>query len=199
MDTPITYEDLQAASPNPVEIPLKGEAQNKKYELGLLRPDGQPGFTTPTGKVEFVSEILREHGFDPLPTYNEPVLSPVSTPDVYKEYPLIMCSGSRVPIYTHSKERNLPWLNQFMPEPIVRLNPADAEARGLKDGDMVKLSSPHGELTAKLEVTVIVKAGVIDMFHGWDKANVNELIGRDFDPISGFPPYKEGLCQVTKA
>ena len=37
------------------------------------------------------------------------------------------------------------------------------------------------------------------MFHGWDKANVNELVSRDFDPISGFPPYKEGLCQVAKA
>lgn len=201
VDTPITYEDLQAAAPGPVSVPLRGEHHDKKYELGLLRPDGKPGFTTPTGKVEFVSEILREHGFDPMMTYNEPVYSPVSTPDVYEKFPLIMNSGSRVPMYTHSKERELPWLNQFMPEPIIRLNPKDAEARGLKDGDMVKITSPVTDtaLQAKLEVTVIVKEGVIDMFHGWDKANVNELIGRDFDPISGFPPYKEGLCQVEKA
>ena len=50
-----------------------------------------------------------------------------------------------------------------------------------------------------LEVTNIVKPGVIDMFHGWEKANINLLIARDFDPISGFPPFKEGLCQVEKA
>ena len=199
VDTPITYEDLQAASPGPVEVPLKGEPQEKKYEKGLLREDGKPGFTTPTGKVEFVSEILREHGFDPLPTYNEPVMSPISTPDVFKDYPLIMNSGNRVPMYTHSKERNLPWLNQFMPEPIIRLNPEDAADRSLKNGDMVKVTSPYGELTAKLEISVMIKKGVIDMFHGWDKANVNELVSRDFDPISGFPPYKEGLCQVAKA
>jgi hypothetical protein len=34
--------------------------------------------------------------------------------------------------------------------------------------------------------------------HGWAKANVNELIPREFDPISGFPPYKEVVCEVVK-
>jgi len=34
--------------------------------------------------------------------------------------------------------------------------------------------------------------------HGWKDANVNELIPRKFDPISGFPPYKEIICEVVK-
>ena len=197
----VTYDDLKAAIPNPVAIPMKGEQQFKKYELGLLRPDGKPGFTSPTGKVEFTSEILREHGFDPLPIFKEPVLSPVSTPDVFKEFPLIMNSGNRVPIYTHSKERDVPWLRDIMPEPIIRLSKKDADDRGLVEGDMVKITSPVYKegIVAQLEVTNIVKPGVIDMFHGWAKANINLLIARDFDPISGFPPFKEGLCQVEKA
>lgn len=201
VENPPTLEDLRAASPLPIEIPMKGEARFKKYELGLLREDGEPGFSSPTGKVEFTSEILREHGFDALPIYNEPLFSPVSTPDLAKEFPLIMNSGSRVPYYTHSKERHLPWLNQFMPEPIVRLSGVDAEERGLADGDMVRITSTANStgIEAKLEVTNLVRPGVIDMFHGWSKANVNELITRDFDPISGFPPFKEGLCQVVKA
>ena len=201
VENPPTLEDLRAAHPDPIEIPLKGEAQSKKYELGLLRDDGQPGFSSPSGKVEFASEILREHGFDPLPVFNEPVYSPVSTPDVAKDYPLVMNSGSRVPYYTHSKERHLPWLNQFMPEPVVRLSKADAEERGLADGDMVRITSPVNDegIVAKLEITNIVRPKTIDMFHGWHQANVNEIIGRDFDPISGFPPFKEGLCQVAKA
>ena len=112
-----------------------------------------------------------------------------------------MNSGNRVPIYTHSKERDLPWLNSIMPEPIIRLNKKDADDRGLADGDMVRITSPVNRegIVAKLEVTNIVKPGVIDMFHGWSQANINLLIPRDFDPISGFPPYKEGLCQVEKA
>ncbi|HEY8362939.1 MAG TPA: molybdopterin-dependent oxidoreductase [Tissierellaceae bacterium] len=201
LDVGVTYEDLKAAAPGPVTVPMKGEPKFKKYELGLLRPDGKPGFTTPTGKVEFASEILRKYGFDPLPVYKEPTYSPVSTPDVYKEFPLIMNSGNRVPIYTHSKERDLPWLNNIMPEPIVRLNPKDARERGLSDGDMVRITSPVNRegIVAKLQISNIVKPGVIDMFHGWSNANINLLIPRDFDKISGFPPFKEGLCQVEKA
>jgi len=58
--------------------------------------------------------------------------------------------------------------------------------------------NPSG-IVAKLEVTNTLKPGVIDMLHGWAEANVNELIPRDFDPISGFPCYKEGLCEVARA
>jgi hypothetical protein len=47
-------------------------------------------------------------------------------------------------------------------------------------------------------ITNTVRPGSTDMLHGWEKANANELLPRDFDPISGFPPFKEGLCQVSK-
>ena len=69
-----------------------------------------------------------------------------------------------------------------------------------KEGDDVVISSPEGrEITAKAEVTVMIRPGCMDMFHGWAEANVNLLHARDFDPISGFPSFKEGLCQIKKA
>ncbi len=194
----VSYEDLQAASPEGVAVPLKGEPQIKKYESGYFRKDGQPGFETPTGKVEFTSEILRKYGFDPLPVYKEPTQSPVSTPEVAREYPLILNTGSRLPIFTHSKQRNVPWLRAIMPDPICRLSPKAARERGIENGDEVELSTPFGAIRAKAEVTNIVRDDTIDMFHGWEQANVNLIHARDFDPISGFPSYKEGLCQVKK-
>ena len=131
---------------------------------------------------------------------NEPVHSPVSTPEEFEKYPLILNTGSRVPMYTHTKERNIPWLNQFMPEPIVRLNPVDAEVRGLVDGDRARI---FNDLASTLEDgrrgDQPRAAGLlVDMFHGWVNANVNLLVSRDFDPITGYPPFKEGLCQVEK-
>lgn len=197
----VTYEDLQKAAPGPVNVSIKSEKSSKKYELGLLRPDGQPGFPTPTGKVEFTSEILRKHGYGPLPIFVEPVYSPVSTPDLYKEFPLIMNTGNRVPMYAHSKHRNLPWMRSLMPEPVIKLCKQDADDRRLVAGDMVKITSPINKkgIVAKLEITNILKPGVMDMFHGWEEANINLLVSRDFDKISGFPPFKEGLCQVEKA
>ena len=86
-----------------------------------------------------MSEILKQYGFEGLPVYEEPVHSPVSTPDEAKDYSLVLNSGSRVPYYTHSKLRDLPWLNQFMPDPVVRLHPDDAEARGITDGAQVRV------------------------------------------------------------
>ncbi|MFA5537197.1 MAG: molybdopterin dinucleotide binding domain-containing protein [Bacillota bacterium] len=139
------------------------------------------------------------YNIEPLPIYEEFDDSPISNPDLAKKFPLILNTGSRLPFYTHSKLRNLPWLNQFMPEPVVRLNPIDAKERGLKDGDKVKLATKLGELNFVLEVTNIVLPGVIDVYHGWHQADVNTLIERKFDPITGFPPYKVGLCQVSKA
>jgi anaerobic selenocysteine-containing dehydrogenase len=167
----------------------------------LLRADGNPGFSTPSGKVEFTSEILRAHGIEPLPLYREPAHSPLSTPELAEKYPLIMNAGSRVPYFCHSKDRELPWLRRYMQEPTILLGRQDASERGLSDGDLVRITSPANEpgIVAKLVITNTLRPGTIDMHHGWPQADVNELIPRIFDPISGFPVYKEGLCEVAKA
>ena len=197
----ITLQDLRD-HPEGYVVPSDGKPTDRKYATGGIRSDGQPGFNTPSGKVEFLCQVMKECGWpddELLPRYKEPVYSPVSTPDLAKDYPLVLNTGSRVPMYTHSKLRDCPWLNQFMPEPIVRLHPRDAEERGLQEGDMVRVFNQLGEVSAKLEVTNLVLPGVIDMFHGWEDANVNKLVSRDFDPVTGYPPYKEGLCQVERA
>ena len=113
------------------------------------------------------------------------------------KYPLVLNSGSRVPYYTHSKLRDLPWLNQFMPEPVVRLHPDDAEARGIADGDPVRVYNQFGEVQMKAEVTNLVLPGEVDVFHGWQQADINLLTSRDFDPITGFPPFRSAPCEVA--
>ena len=143
----VTLDDLRA-NPEGLEIPGSPNEEGK-HAAGKLRKDGQPGFNTPTGKIELVSEILKQYGFEGLPVYEEPVHSPVSTPDEAKDYSLVLNSGSRVPYYTHSKLRDLPWLNQFMPDPVVRLHPDDAEARGITDGAQVRVFNQFGEVTMK--------------------------------------------------
>ena len=64
-----------------------------KYEKGLLRPDGQPGFMTPTGRYEFYISLFDSWGVDALPFYEEPPTSPVSTPELAEEYPLVLTTG----------------------------------------------------------------------------------------------------------
>jgi anaerobic selenocysteine-containing dehydrogenase len=165
---------------------------DKHYELA--------GFQTPSGKVEIVSSVLKEYGYDPLPVYQEPAESPISRPDLAKSFPLVMTSGARTIAYTHSQYRNIPRLRRIVPEPLVQINPADAGPRGIHTGDMVRVSSPRGSIKLKAEVTDVILPGVVHIPHHWaGESNVNMLTDdENLDPISGFAPFKSQLCQVTR-
>ena len=185
-----TVDDIQSALPGVYELPMAGDWSPRQYEAN--------GFGTPSGKVEFASGILEQFGFDGLPLYEEPHISPVSTPDLAEQYPLILTTGNRVPWYVHSKYRHTPWLNQFMPEPIVNMSHADAEARGLEEGDEVRIFNQFGEVHFKVAVTNMMHPGNVEILHGWEQANSCLLIDRVFDPISGFPTFKDALCEIEK-
>ena len=88
----------------------------------------------------------------------------------------------------------------MMPEPLLEINPSDAQSRGISDGDRVMVISPRGEVLIKAKVTDTILKGVVQMPHHWpDKANSNNLSDDlNLDPISGFPAFKSLLCQVKK-
>jgi anaerobic selenocysteine-containing dehydrogenase len=162
-------------------------------ERGYLRT----GFGTPTGKVEFLSTTLEKAGYPGLPEYREPWWSPLSTPELARDYPLILTSGARSVAYTHSQGRQLPTTRRLDPEPRVQLSPRDAAERNIRDGDPVRLSSPLGSVTMRARVTDTLPPGVVNAPHGWAEADVNLLIPDDgLDPISGFPPFRSSLCQI---
>jgi cysteine sulfinate desulfinase/cysteine desulfurase-like protein len=182
--------------------------QYKKWETGLLRKDGKPGFDTPTGKFEIMSTILEEYGYDPLPVYTEPEEGPLSRPDLAKTYPLVFNSGGRVRTSFHTQHHGIKGLTKDHPEPFVHMNALDAEERGIHNGDMVKISSPRGSVKMRALVTDDIVKGSIDANHAsggpvgpeaWKKTNVNELTDLEqYDPISGFPIYNSLLCEIAR-
>ena len=113
----------------------------RKYETGDLRPDGQPGFNTPTGRVELYSSLFANIGYDPLPYIEEPGVGPVTTPKLYEEYPLIMITGARTTSFFHSEHRQVPYLRQLTPDPWVQIHPRTAEKYGISEGDWVWLEN----------------------------------------------------------
>ncbi len=173
---------------------------------GVTIPPGEmspasdnPGFRTPSGKFEFWSQRLEKAGFDALPVYKEPAESPISTPDLFAKYPLVLNTGSREAMYVHSRHRQNPRLRELQPEPRVDINPVDAKARGIAPGNTVIVEGPRGSITVKAHVTEMAMPGVVHVYHGWPEADINIVTGRNFDPISGFPSFKAELCEVKKA
>ncbi|UCG85520.1 MAG: molybdopterin-dependent oxidoreductase [Gemmatimonadota bacterium] len=172
-----------SVTPSPVE-----ERSYKKH-----------GFGTPTGKVEFVSTELEQSGYVGLPIYSEPYWSPVATPTVARDYPLVLTSGGRSRCYTNSQGRALETLRKREPEARLQINPADARSRHIREGDRIEVTSPIGGIEMKAWVTDIVPQGVVHAFHGWAGNNINDLIPDEgLDPISGFPPFKSSLCEVRR-
>jgi cysteine desulfurase NifS len=202
-----SLEEVRAAGGS-IQVP-SSMMQYKKWEKGLLRPDGLPGFNTPSGKFEIASSILQEHGYDSLPVYTEPGEGPLARPDLVRHYPLVFNSGTRTPYDFRSQHHGVRGLAEQNPEPLVTMHTQDAAARGINHGDPVWLSTPRGRLRYRAYVTENITLGCVDAAQGgggplgpeaWRNCNINELTDLErYDPISGFPVYKTLLCQVTRA
>ncbi|MHB8992166.1 MAG: molybdopterin-containing oxidoreductase family protein, partial [Chloroflexota bacterium] len=175
----MTVERLREAG-GPVLMPR--EIRYRKYE--------ERGFKTPSGRVEIASSVLKSHGLDPLPSYREPVESPISSPELARRFPLVLTTGARKAAYLHSELRNVPSLRATAPHQEVDINPADADARRIRQGDEILLSTARGSVKMRAHLTDVVLPGVIHAPHGWAEADLN-LITDDMalDPISGFPPF----------
>lgn len=158
------------------------------------------GFPTPSKKIEIYSDTLKEHGYDPLPGYVEPAQSPVSTPELFKEYPLILISGARTKEYAHSQQRNIPALRALNPEPLAEMHPATAERYGLVNGEKVNIKTQKGSVKMRLKVNEALMTGVVSVPHGWGLANINKVTNIETrEPITGYPDFKAILVRVESA
>jgi anaerobic selenocysteine-containing dehydrogenase len=159
----------------------------------------EEGFPTPSGKMEFTSARLEAAGYDALPVYKEPELSPVSRPELADAFPLVLGTGTRLPMYIHSRTFRNSWNRDLHPNPTVTLNAEDALQRGISDTDEVILSTPRRSIRVRAAVTNTIPPGVANIYHGWPDVEVNHLIEPDYlDPISGFPGFKSLVCDVQK-
>jgi anaerobic selenocysteine-containing dehydrogenase len=170
----------------PVKNPL--EAGYRKYE--------REGFHTPSGKMEIASSILKDAGFDAIPVFRAPQYDALAQD---ASYPLMLNTGSRLPMFVHSAMHNVPWCQQLRKHPTADLNPSDAAGRGIRQNDWVWIQTDRGKIHVKANLTETVLPGVVHMFHGIAEADVNSMIAPDYlDPISGFPGFKSVRCQVLR-
>lgn len=183
---------------------LQGKMEYYKYR--------EKGFSTPTGKVELYSTILEKWGRDPLPKYTEPPESPLSRPDLLERYPYILNAGLRTPTFFHSANRQIPWLREIRPDPIVEIHPETAQREGIQEGMWVWIESPRGKVKMKAKLNdgihpqvVVAEHGwwfpeIKDPGHGWDISNINILTDNShesMDPVMGATNLRVLLCNIS--
>ncbi len=138
-----------------------------RHEKGLLRPDGKPGFNTPTGRIELWSNFYNNIGLDPLPYFEEPVPGPVSTPDLFEEYPLILTTGARRWSYFHSEHRQVKRLRAMHPDPTIEIHTEDCKKYGVHEGEWVWVENQRGRCKCRVMETNIALPGIASADHGW--------------------------------
>jgi anaerobic selenocysteine-containing dehydrogenase len=138
---------------------LKSAREYRKYE--------KHGFGTPSGKVEIYSSIFERLGLDPIPGYKEPPESPVSAPDIARDYPLILVATGRfMPMY-HSELRQIPSAIKVNPDPITDIHPQTAMTLGIADGDWVWIETLRGKIKQRARICDEVHPAMVRVQHGW--------------------------------
>jgi molybdopterin guanine dinucleotide-containing S/N-oxide reductase-like protein len=191
----ITLEELEEKGH--VALAFHREPETKPFQPFTSGP-----VPTPSGKIEFYSEALAAGGLDPLPAFVAPVESRWS--EGAKRYPLEFL-GRKNDNYMNSTFANLDGHRKMEARTNQKLeiHPLDAEARGISDGDLVRVFNDRGwiRLTAKIngDLPTGVVAGRLD----WAKlspeaVNVNVLTSERVTDIGGGATFYSTLVDVTK-
>jgi anaerobic selenocysteine-containing dehydrogenase len=209
----LTFEQLQEKG---WVFPPDGHPSSPyhRYKKGLLRQDGKPGFQTPTGRFEIYSTLREGWGLEPLPHHEEPPFTPVSRPDLSKEFPLILSTGRRSPAFFHSEHRMIPWLREIDPDPVVEIHPDTANDCGIGTGEWVWIENWMGRAKFKAKVTRVVPRWMVMAAHGWWfperkgeepslygtwESNINLLLPMNAQGKDGLgAPIKHSMCKIYK-
>ena len=145
----------------------------------------EKGWNTPSKKVEPYSEgtlMLGRTGepwasaegksyvmppadedYDPLIYY----LEPEETNLTDTEYPIMLTQG-RIPHYHHGTLRNIPYLRELYPVPLVSIHPETAEKYGVEDEQWVWVESRRGKVRGKAHVTAGIAKDAVHMERFWN-------------------------------
>ncbi|MBR8230948.1 molybdopterin oxidoreductase family protein [Burkholderia vietnamiensis] len=166
-------------------------------------PFANGGFRTPSGKCEFHSARLEQMGLDPVPDYLPPYESAEASPELAARYPLAMISPP-ARHFLNSTFVNVESLRSTEGEPHLDIHPADAESRGIGDGDMVRIFNDRGSMQAVARVTDRARAGLVVGLSIWwkklsaDGRNANEVTSQALTDLGNSATFYDCLVEVER-
>jgi len=187
----ITLERLQAEGSMLLAIPADQQV-----------PFGDGVFRTPSGKVEFYSQRAAAKGYDPVPGWQPEVESRV-------ESARHLSAASRLPLlcpaahhFVSSTFGNQEQLIAKEGAPTLRIHPTDAVARGIQQGQLVRVSNERGECQLVANITEDVRPGVLATTTVWwpkfspDQRNVNWTTSDRLADFNGGSTFYTNLVSI---
>ncbi|HEV8501514.1 MAG TPA: molybdopterin oxidoreductase family protein [Casimicrobiaceae bacterium] len=183
---------------------LKAEGFRRLDVPAPYAPFAHGNFPTPSGRCEFFSASLAAQGHDPLPDFVAPVESADSAPALAARYPLAFISPP-ARNFLNSSFANLPAFVAEEKTPRVWLHPLDARARGIVDGDPVRVFNDRGGFDASARVGDRAKQGVaVAPSIWWRKLapggeNANAVTSQRLTDLGRAATFYDCLVEVVKA
>jgi len=183
---------------------LKDKGWQRLNLPGRFAPFAQGNFATPSGKCEFYSETAKAMGMDPLPGFVPPRESARSNPGLASRYPLAMISPPNRH-FLNSSFANMRFAVAEAKEPSLDMSAADAAARGIADGDAVRVFNDRGSFIARARVGRKARAGVVVALSVWwkkltaDGRNANEVTSQSITDVGRGATFYDCLVEVERA
>ena len=197
---------LGAYDPEQVDV---GELSRKGWSRLPIgeAPFAEGGFPSASGKA-----IVDAPGYG-VPDYVPNYESTTSTPELARDYPLAMISPP-ARHFLNSSFVNVGSLRAIEGEPVLEMHADDAAARGIAEGDVVRIFNQRGSTLARAEVGARAsgtgrggraRSGVVNGLGVWwrkfgrDGTNVNQLTHQRLTDIGRAPAFYDCLVQVERA
>jgi anaerobic selenocysteine-containing dehydrogenase len=161
-------------------------------------PFADGGFPTANGKVQV--DVPGIGVPDHVPNHE----SALSAPELAQRYPLAMISPP-ARHFLNSTFVNVRSLRSIEGQPLVEIHPADAQARGITEGALVRVFNDRGSYRCAASVSERARPGVVNGLGVWwrklgvDGSNVNELTSQKLTDIGRAPTFYDCLVEVAAA
>ncbi|WP_460173664.1 formate dehydrogenase subunit alpha [Vulcanisaeta sp. JCM 14467] len=136
----------------------------------------------PRGKARF--RVVSWRGFDVV---------------IERLYPYSLIIGrERAQYHTATMTSRSPILRVIWRGPVVEMNPEDMKAEGIKDGEVIKLVSPVGEVLARVKASTRVPRGVLFTTFHYPELPANRLVPAVLNPFTKTPAYKDTRVRIER-
>jgi molybdopterin guanine dinucleotide-containing S/N-oxide reductase-like protein len=161
-------------------------------------PFAQGNFASPSGKAELYSESLKAQGLDPVVHFEPP--SESRHTEQARGFPLELLAR-KSDNFLNSTFSNLPTIQSMEEAGLIEMNSNDARARGIADGDRVRVFNPRGDIVLKARVDGAVQPGVVCARLGWAKLdpagrNINVLTSEKLTDLGNSATFYSVLVEV---
>jgi len=191
-------ESSNGNSPSGKTVGADPLPSNGSHELAAFLPFAHGNFPTANGKAELYNESLKAQGLDPVVQFTPPSESRHGSQA--KAFPLELLAR-KADNFLNSSFSNLPSVRKMEEPDLLEMNPVDAHARGIADGETVRVFNRRGDILLTARVDGAVQPGVVCAQLGWAKLsdgtrNINVLTSEKLTDLGNSATFYSVLVEV---